>query len=244
MFAKIKRTTFGVVSSHIISTTFLFPILWLIAGSLAKALLLAQGMIDEPIATTSYYVIMLGCFYLGTKYSLYYIDKRVSVALPKQSGRQSIIVFSILVILTNITLFYFEKAMNIQRVIFSLLLIYMFAQLTKRYFNSLEQTEYIECNFLFQIIVLLANLSMFVLLLFIYAIFHELNPIAHLIALTIAFYIGIAVKSFDKLFVPFFYLPNEPKPIKKALFILSTTLPVNIAIWIFILRYFESRYVF
>lgn len=242
MLTKIKRTTFGVVSSHIISSTFLFPVFWLIAGSLAKALIIEKGMISESLALAIYYTVMLGCFYLGIKYSLFYIDKKVKVALPKQSGRQSIILFFILVVAANIGLLYFEGTINLQRIIFTLLLLYMFTKLTNRYFNSLEKADYLECNFFAQIVVLLANFSLFISFLFIYAFIHELNPVANIIVLIVVFYLALVLEDFNKIFVPFFYLPNEPKPIKKALLVLLITLPLNAVLWTIIFHYFENRY--
>lgn len=240
--SKIKRTTFGVVSSHIISTTFLFPAFWIIVGSFAKFFLVEKGMLSQSVAMCLYYAIMLGCFYLGIKYSLYYIDKRVSVALPKQSGRQSIIIFTMLVIVVDTILFYYEQTVNFQRIIFGLLLIYMFAKLTKRYFNSLEQAEYLECNFLSQIVVLLANLSILIVLLLAYAIIHELNPIANMLVLIIVFYLASTIESFDKIFAPFFYMPDEPKPIKKALLALLITLPINAILWSIAFDYMQKRF--
>jgi hypothetical protein len=166
----------------------------------------------------------------------------VSVALPKQSGRQSIIIFTMLVIVVDTILFYYEQTVNFQRIIFGLLLIYMFAKLTKRYFNSLEQAEYLECNFLSQIVVLLANLSILIALLLAYAIIHELNPIANMLVLTIVFYLASTIESFDKIFVPCFYMPDEPKPIKKALLALLITLPINAILWSIAFDYMQKRF--
>jgi len=159
---KVRRTSFGVVSSHIISTTMLFPLFWLIAGLLAKALLVQNNIIPEPLVSFLYYLIMLGSYYLGIKYSLYFIDKKIIVALPEQSSRQAIIAFSTLVVVSNYALFYFQETIYIQRIIFSLLLIYMFAVITKKYFNSLEKTDYIECKFFWQVIILVSNFSILI----------------------------------------------------------------------------------
>ena len=239
---KIKRTTFGVVTSHIISSTFLFPLFWLLVGSFAKVILVEKGIIIEAYATTLYYLIMLGFFYVGIKYSLYYIDKRVVVALPRQSAQQSIIFFGILVVTVNIGFVYFEDTINFQRIIFSVLLVYMFAKMTNKYFNSLEQADYLECNFFNQIIILLANFSLFVTFLFIYAIIDKLNPIVNIIIIIVVFYLAIFIKDFNKIFIPFFYLPEESKPIKKAWLILFVTFPLNIGLWMIILHYFENLY--
>jgi len=239
---KVKRTTFGVASMHIISSTFLFPVVWLIIGLFAKALLVKQNIAPEFVVSVVYYLIMLGCFYMGIRYSLYYIDKKVQVALPKQSARQSVVFFVILVISANIGLFYFEKALNIQRIIFSILLLYLFIKMTIRYFDTLNQTEYLECRFFSQIIVLLANLSLLLSFLFIYAFIRELNPVAHLIVMAVAFYAVLFIDNFDTLFVSFFYLPHESKPIKKALLLLLVSVPLNVILWSVIFQYFQSHY--
>ena len=237
MSDKIQRTTFGVMTSHVISSSSLFPALWLIVGLIGKSILISENLINETLANSIYYAIMLLFFYFGTKYSLYYINKKVAVSFPKESGQQSIILFISLVILVNFGLFYFEQSLNTLRNIFSLLLVYMFITLTKKFFNSLEETGYLECTFIGQISVILANLS--ILTLFVipagfvatfapkeymleYFIFME--PTLFIIMLIIYWKTDI----FKKLsLLSFFYQHDEPKPIKKASVILAITLPVN-----------------
>lgn len=237
---KIHRTTFGVVSSHIISTVFLFPLLWLIAGSLAKGLLTLYYPILEPYLSTVYYLIMLGSFYLGIKYSLYYINKNVSVALPEKSGRQSILFFSALVIISNYTLFYFENSINIQRLIFSLILLYMFAVMTKRYFHTLEKSSYIECIFFLQIIILISNLSILISLFLTYGVLHESSVTLKLIVTSAFIPLLLILTQFDvvdKVFIPFEYEVGKQKPIKKALLTIAVSIPINILLLLYIIKY-------
>ena len=237
---KIKRTTFGVVSSHIISTVALFPLFWLIAGSLAKGLLVLNNVIIEPYVSTLYYLIMLGSFYLGTKYSLYYINKNISVALPEKSGRLSILFFSALVIISNYTLFYFENSINIQRLIFSLLLLYMFAVMTKRYFHTLEKSSYVECLFFSQVIILIANLSILISLFLTYGVLHESSVTLKLIVTSAFIPLLLILTQFDvvdRIFIPFEYEINEPSPLKKALSIIAVSIPINILLLLYIIKY-------
>ena len=241
---KINRTTFGVVSSHIISTTMLFPLFWLIAGSLVKALLIQNKIILEPFVSFLYYFIMLGSYYLGIKYSLYFIDKKVAVALPEKSARQAIIVFSTLVVVSNYALFYFQETINVQRIMFSLLLLYMFAVMTKKYFDSIEKPDYIECKFFSQVIILIANLSVLISILTTYAILHESHFAVRMVLLSAfipVMLIFSKINIVDKIFIPFEYKTNEPKPIKKAFITLGITMPVNIILIFFIISYFKSN---
>ena len=240
MSEKIQRTTFGVMTSHVISSSTLFPLFWLIAGSIAKAMLITQDMINETLANALYYTVMLLFFYFGTKYSLYYINKKISVNFPKQSGEQSIVLFTILVIASNYGLFYFEESINFMRIFFSLLLIYMFSVMTKKYFDSLEETEYLECTFIGQTIVLLANLSMFITILVPAAIISGINPFAKYLLTIIAFFVGLKTQLLNKIFVSFFYKEGEPKPIKYALIVLAITLPINIGLYFIVINYFEK----
>lgn len=235
---KIRRTTFGIVSSHIISTTMLFPLFWLIAGLLVKALLIQNKIILEPFVSFLYYLIMLSSYYLGIKYSLYFIDKKVEVALPEQSARQAIITFSTLVVVSNYALFYFQETIYIQRIVFSLLLIYMFSVITRKYFHSLEKSDYIECKFFLQVIILIANFSVLISILMTYAILHESHFAIRMILVSAFIPIMLIfskVNIVDKIFIPFEYKTNEPKPIKKALITLGITIPVNMVLIYFII---------
>jgi len=228
------------MTSHVISSSTLFPVFWLIAGSIGKAMLISKEIINETLANGIYYAIMLLLFYLGIKYSLYYINKKVIVTFPKQSAQQSIILFSILVIATNYGLYYFENSLNILRIFFSLVLIYMFSIMTKKYFDTLDETEHIECTFVGQIIVLAANLSMFISIIVPVGIISGINPLAKYILLIIAFVVGLKTQIFNKTFVPFFYKEGEPKPIKYALIVLAITLPLNVGLYFIVINYFEK----
>jgi hypothetical protein len=242
MTGKIKRTTFGVVTSHIISSSLLFPVVWLIAGSLGKALLIANAMATEPIASIVYYGVMLLSFFLGIKYSLYYINKKVEVAMPKQSGQQSIALFSILVIAVNYGLYYFEGNINYYRLVMSLGLVYLFAVMTKKYFNSLDKTDYLECSFPSQIIILLANFSLLVMLLLLFGTLQELYyPWVRVSIIAVVLTLAFASGLLNKPFVPFFYKEGEPKPLKNAFISLAVTLPVNAFFYTVIIKYFSHH---
>ena len=223
MSEKIQRTTFGVMTSHVISSSTLFPVFWLIAGSIGKAMLVAKDMINETLANGIYYAVMLLFFYFGTKYSLYYINKKVSVTMPKQSGQQSIILFTALVIATNYGLFYFEDSINIMRIFF-----------------SLQDTEHLECTFIGQMTVLSANLSMLISLVVLFAIFSEITPLARYALLAVILILSLKTEIFNKTFVPFFYKKDEPKPIKYALTVLAITLPLNVGLYFVVINYFEK----
>ena len=248
MSEKIKRTTFGVMTSHVVSSSALFPLLWLVIGSIGKAMLLQESLINETVANIIYYAGMMLFFYFGIKYSLYYINKKVFVTLPKQSGQQSIILFALLVVAVNYGLFYFEETINIMRILFSFMLVYMFTVITKKYFDSLEETENMECTFIGQIIVLLANLSIFVSMFALYGILdtiwtQELHLSSHILSTVIAgliAFLSYKRNIVNKIFVPFFYKEDEEKPIKYALVTLAITLPLNIGLYFVVINYFEK----
>lgn len=228
------------MTSHVISSSVLFPLLWLIIGSIGKSLLISQNLINQPLADAIYYLVMLLMFYFGIKYSLYYINKNVSVAMPKQSEKQSIILFTSLVLAVNYGLYYFEDSLNIMRIIFSFALIYMFIIMTKKYFDSLEDSEYIECTFIGQVLILLANTSIVITLLTIYGIISNITPYARYIVVIISIVVALKTDLFKHFFVAFFYRKNEKKPLKHALTMLVITLPINIALYILLSNYFAT----
>ena len=71
-----------------------------------------------------------------------------------------------------------------------------------------------------------------------YAILHESHFAIRMILLSAFIPIMLIfskVNIVDKIFIPFEYNKNEPKPIKKALITLGATIPVNIVLMYFII---------
>ena len=233
MTSKIKRTTFGVASSHIISSSTLFPFLWLLVGLFFKAYLVHEEYLTENQALTIFYVVMLGAFYIGIKYSLSYINKKVLVMLPKKSSNLAIGLFFLLILLAHYGFYYFEESISLLRVTFTVFLFLLFKSMTEKYFNSLAESDYIECSFLGQTLVIFSNLSVLLALLGISYILDQWSSftlVSHLAPLVIA--IGL---SFANLFPEPFYKKEESSPLTKATILLVVSLLVNGGLFIFMI---------
>ena len=226
---KRRVTTFSVVSSHIISSTMLFPVLWLIIGSVIYLILEQKQVLPISLITIFYYIVMLASFYAGIKYSLSFIDKRYIVSNPELSLKFSILFFLIGVLLINYIFIYFEEALNWFRLIFSILLLYMFVTLTNKYFKSLEaDIEYIEYPFLWQVLFLFTNFSLLIAALTSYTILVSVYSWMHsLLIFVLIIWFGPYSKVIDKLFIPFFYKSNEEIAVKRSIIVLLIALPVD-----------------
>lgn len=235
-----RLTTFNISTSHVIQTSFLFPIVWLIVGSFVKMILNDKGFIPLEILSLVYYLIMLISFYLGIKYSLAYINKKIIVSQPQNTAKQSILWFLFGAVSINYAFYYFEESLNFIRIITTVLIIVMFIKLTTKYFNSIEaDNEYIEYSLPLQIVIFLANLSLIIMLFITYGIYHESIWIHLLIT---PFLIALIVFLQDKIdiFVPFFYKKNEIPNFKKPYIVLAITLPINIILIQIIIKYFQN----
>ena len=234
---KIKRTTFGIATSHVISSSLLFPLLWLIIGLLFKPFILSKGYVPESVVTLVYYGVMLGAFYLGIKYSLSYINRKVLVIFPKKSAKHSITLFFMLIFLTHYGFYYFTEEISFSRVVFTIFLFLLFVDLTQKYFNSLGESDYRECTFTGQVLVTFSNLSVLIALFGMFALTQRLTSV-NIVTYVAPILILMGI-SFGNLFPEPFYEKNAEKPIKKATILLVISLLVNIVLFL-VYTYFSS----
>ena len=233
MQSKIKRTTFGVASSHIISSSTLFPFLWLFIGLLFKPFILSQHYVPDIMVSFIYYLIMLGAYYLGIKYSLSYINKKVLVMLPKKSSNLAIGLFFLLILVAHYGFYYFEESISLLRVIFTVFLFLLFKSMSEKYFNSLGESDYVECSFLGQTLVIFSNLSVLLALLGISYILEQWSSFTLVSYLApLAILMGMW---FTNLFPEPFYKKEESSPLKKATILLVVSLLVNGGLFIFMM---------
>lgn len=224
-----RVTTFSVVSSHIISSSTLFPIAWLIIGSFAQMILVQEQIVHEFILAALYYIVMLASFYAGIKYSLSFIDKRYIVLNPKSSLKFSILIFLFGVLFINYLFIHFEETFNWFRLLFSVFLTYMFVTLTDKYFKGLEpNSEYLEYPLVWQVFFMLTNLLLLIALFTSYIILVKVYPSMHLLLiLVLVMWFGPYSHIINKFFIPFLYKINEEIAIKRAIIVFLIALPVD-----------------
>lgn len=235
-----RVTTFSVVSSHIISSSALFPVVWLIIGSFLQTILVQKQILNEPVVTGLYYIVMLASFYGGIKYSLSFIDRRYIVSNPQSSLKFSILSFLFGVLFINYLFIYFEESFNWFRLSFSILLTYMFVILTNKYFSAINpNTEYIEYPFLWQIFFMLTNLLLIIAFFISYMILSRVFPWIHaFLVFALVIWFSPYSEIIEKLFIPFFYKNNEKIAFKKATIIFLIALPMDL----FLISILVSQY--
>lgn len=237
---KNRLTTFNISTSHVIQTTFLFPIVWLLIGSFSKMILNEKNILPIEILSTIYYVVLFLSFYWGAKHSISYINKKIIISQPKEASRQSILWFIFGAIIVNYAFYYFEKDINYIRIFTTILIIIMFVKITIKYFNSIEaDTQYLEYTFPFQIVILLANLSLIIMLFMLYGIYNKIVKFQILIMPILIIFIFILQGKIN-IFLPFFHKKEEIPNLKKPIIYLAITLPINIVLFLLIIKYFQD----
>ncbi len=133
----------SVVMHHIGHTAIIFPFFGLFAGYFVGKFL--GKSLDSTTLMILKDLVSIGFFFLGVKYSLSYINKKVIVINPESSSKSSIIVFGLLVICMWVLsiLDGFNIIGITYNTLFFGIIFAIFFVLTKRYFSNLHalQTE-------------------------------------------------------------------------------------------------------
>lgn len=93
---KKEKSTLGIVVFHLMTTAIVFPFFGLLIGYFAWKYL--GKTLNSGALTLLRDAINIGFFFLGIKYSLIFIDKKMIVQNPKSCSKSSIMTFAILVI--------------------------------------------------------------------------------------------------------------------------------------------------
>ena len=140
---KKERSVVSVVMHHIGHTAIIFPFFGLLAGYFVGKFL--GKSLDSTTLMILKDLVSIGFFFLGVKYSLSYINKKVIVINPESSSKSSIIVFGLLIICMWVLsiLDGFNIIGITYNTLFFGIIFTIFFVLTKRYFSNLQalQTE-------------------------------------------------------------------------------------------------------
>ena len=136
---KKEKSVASVVSTHILTTSIVIPFFGLLAGYFVNkffGVLLSQGyiMLIKDIVYVTF-------FFMGVKYSISYINKKITVKNPKNSSKYSIITFGVIMIIMLIgDILSNPNIISIgYNTVFFGIIFTIFFILTKNYFTKLQQ---------------------------------------------------------------------------------------------------------
>lgn len=136
---KKEKPIASVVSTHILTTSIVIPFFGLFAGYFVNKFLGAS--LNQVLVMIIKDIIYIVFFFIGVKYSLSYINKKIIVEKPKNSSKYSIIAFGI--IITFMLIFDILAQPNIISIgyntVFFGIIFAIFFILTKNYFEKLQQ---------------------------------------------------------------------------------------------------------
>lgn len=229
MESKDRITSLNISVAHITSTM-LLPIVWILIGILVKWLYIPSETTLDQITSYVYYILLIGSYYIGLKYSFRYLTNNFIITNPKTSAYISIFVFSLGVILIYLSFYFYAKEHNYLRMFSFFIISYLFIIMTNKFFSILEPNK--KCNeysIPLQIFITIINLSLFIMLSALGIMFVQGYPWSEILLLIVVF---LWVKDFGKsinefLFIPYFYKNEKSEIYKKSILILALTIPIN-----------------
>jgi len=138
---KKEKSAASVVTHHILLTTIVFPFFGLLAGYFVLKFL--GEALDSTTLMVLKDLVSIGFVFLGVKYSLSYIDKKIAVTNPQSSLKISIVLFGILAacMLVLSILSGFNIIGIVYNTVFFGIVFAIFFVLTKKYFTSLQAPQ-------------------------------------------------------------------------------------------------------
>ncbi|NOR56329.1 MAG: hypothetical protein GQ531_08980 [Sulfurovum sp.] len=138
---KKEKSVASVVLTHIVTTSIVIPFFGLFVGYFISKFLGAS--LEPTLLIILKDIVFILIFFLGVKYSLSQIDKRIDVKHPLKCSKYSIIVFGLLVLLvlginvwSNFSIIAMVYAVIYYGIIFG-----VFLMLTRKYFKNLKAVE-------------------------------------------------------------------------------------------------------
>jgi hypothetical protein len=229
MEQKRRITVFNVAIAQLTSTMML-PIIWILVGSILQWLLVGTTNLSDGIASLFYYLILIGSYYGGLRYSFWYVSKNLVVTQPKKSAKIASFLFFFGLLSTYFVFYSYHGEHNYFRLITFFILAFMYLTLTNKYFSSLKPDDNMkEYSLTLQVVFTIVNLSLVIMLAILTIWLVKDYPwTMGLYYAVLACWMGDCGSKINNfLFVPYFHKDHEPIPIKKVFFILGLTIPIN-----------------
>lgn len=138
---KKEKSVVSVVSNHIFMTSVIFPFFGLFIGYFVLKFFNQSLNENGVLIVLIRDFINILFFFVGVKYSLSYINKKINVKNPINSSKYSIILFGILVFC--LYLFIIINTLNVISIIYNTIyfgiIFFIFYFFTKKFFNNLEE---------------------------------------------------------------------------------------------------------
>jgi hypothetical protein len=136
---KKEKSVASVVSTHILTTSIVIPFFGLLAGYFVNKFLGAS--LNEGLVMIIKDIVYVTFFFMGVKYSISYINKKITVKNPQNSLKYSIITFGVIIIFMLIVDILAKPniiSIGYNTAFFGIIFTIFFI-LTKNYFEKLQQ---------------------------------------------------------------------------------------------------------
>lgn len=136
---KKEKSVASVVSTHILTTSIVFPFFGLLAGYIVNKFL--GALLNQNLVMIIKDIVYITFFFIGVKYSISYINKKVTVKNPKNSSKYPIITFGVIIVFILIVDILAKPniiSIGYNTVFFGIIFTIFFI-LTKNYFERLQQ---------------------------------------------------------------------------------------------------------
>ena len=136
---KKEKSVISVVSTHILTTSLVIPFFGLLVGYFVNKFFGAS--LNHGYVMLIKDIIYIIFFFIGVKYSISYINKKITVKNPKNSSKYSIITFGVIMIIMLIgDILANPNIISIgYNTVFFGIIFTIFFILTKNYFAKLQQ---------------------------------------------------------------------------------------------------------
>ena len=136
---KKEKSVASVVSTHILTTSIVLPFFGLLAGYFVNKFFGAS--LNQSLVMIIKDIVYITFFFIGVKYSISYINKKITVKNPQNSSKYSIITFGLIMIFMLIVDILAKPniiSIGYNTVFFGIIFAIFFI-LTKNYFEKLQQ---------------------------------------------------------------------------------------------------------
>jgi len=136
---KKEKSVASVVSTHILTTSVVIPFFGLLAGYFVNKFL--GTSLNQGLVMIIRDIVYITFFFMGVKYSISYINKKITVKDPQNSLKYSVITFGIVMIfMLSIDILAQPNIIIIgYNILFFGIIFAIFFILTKNYFEKLQQ---------------------------------------------------------------------------------------------------------
>lgn len=137
---KQEKSPINIALMHIWTSSIVIPFFGLLAGYLIGKFI--DTSLDKNLSIIIKDIVKIVFFFIGVKYSLSYINKKINVTNPNKSFKYSVVIFIVLIITMLII---GSNGLSLSGILYNIIffgiIFFIFFIFTKKYFQGLQNFE-------------------------------------------------------------------------------------------------------